>query len=624
MKNIELKGEQDFTKELREAVSLKVDELHFTTGQENPIWATGKLEGEDFRGHHGILRIEGENRPQKISGKSKEDRTVIYTKAPAVPELDIDGDHIGDSAFSSATMSQRKYLRVEADVDGFEAENIIFRGDNNKSVFKPGFPEYESNFEFEHGIQNTGSNSTFKNIHSEFIRGDGFYANGGKNVNVIDCSVNWCGRQGGAVVAGENYFIKNYNCFGVRRSDFDIEANNTFAVVNNVFLIGGTSNAYLSGVPMGGKGQVTNILIRDRDFQWGNLISILGSHSRGYLREKIIIDGIKMRAAFKSASAPLRIEDASDVLIENIFDCLLHPTRSNVLFSLRGACKNIVIRNCDFENAKYIKLEDDTKPENVIVYDVKQDLEFLYLDGTTEPVIQKIATEKEKKELPFEVSTELYGRYYRDYEQDEKDTEAPNFDKFENIYIEVEYGVKGQVVEVNPTATDNSGDPVKIEQIRGIKSGQIFPIGIHELIFRATDSSGNSIDKSIIVTIHERAYIDTIPPEFETIEDATFYLEHDQESMTIVWNEPKATDNIDADVEIVQAMGLPSGSLFDEGVYNILYKAIDKSGNSTEVEFKIIVNRLEAPIEPDKPIETDEEALDMAQKILDFLKKSLA
>jgi len=77
MKEIELKGEQDFTKELREAVSLKVDELHFTTGQEDPIWATGILPNDNDivrhgdKGGFGILRIKGENRPLKISGKVK-------------------------------------------------------------------------------------------------------------------------------------------------------------------------------------------------------------------------------------------------------------------------------------------------------------------------------------------------------------------------------------------------------------------------------------------------------------------------------------------------------------------------------------------------------------------------
>ena len=632
MEDIELKGEQDFTKELREAVSLKVDELHFTTGQDSPIWATGILpnDGDLIRlghlGGFGILRIEGENRPLKISGKSKEDPTVIYTKAPAVPELDIDGDHLNDSDFSAATMSQRKYLRVEADVDGFEAENFIFRGDNDTPVFKPGWPEYESNFEFEHGVQNGGSNITLRNIRAEYVRGDGFYINGGKNINILNCSTHWAGRQGGAVVAGENCFILDLNNFRIRRSDFDIEANGTNAITRDIFLIGGFSYAYLSGVPMGGKGQVSNVLIRDRDFQYGNLITLLGNYASGYKREKIIIDGCRFRAAGKGPTGPFKATDANEVLIENITDCAISSNRTGVIASFRGKTTNVTIRNCNFENAKYIRLRDDTKPEDITVYGVVQDLEFLYLDGTTEPVIQKQnVSEEENKAIPFEVSEKLYGRYYRDYEQAERDTEAPNFDKFDHIFLQVEYGVKGQVVEVKPTATDNSNKPVKIEQIIGIKSGQIFPVGVHELIFRATDESGNSIDKTIAVTIEEKAYIDTIPPEFKPIADMVLEVEHDADGKVVEFN-IEATDNFDENVKIEQVRGLPSGSLFEaDTAYHQEFRAIDASGNYTEIDFKITINRKEKPVvvEPETPIETDEEALNMAQKILDFLKKSL-
>ena len=604
MKEIELKGEQDFTKELREAVSLKVDELHFTTGQDSPIWATGILpnDGDLIRlghlGGFGILRIEGENRPLKISGKSKEDPTVIYTKAPAVPSLDLDGDGLNDSPFSAVTMSQRKYLRIEPSTNGFEAENFIFRGDNDTSQWKEGFPEYEANFEFEHAAQSGGSNITLRNLRAEYVRGDGFYINGGKNINILNCSIHWAGRQGGAVVAGENCFILDLNSFRIRRSDFDIEANGTHIITKDIFLIGGFSYAYLSGVPMGGAGQVSNVLVRERDFQWGSAVAILGNYSRGYLRKNIIIDGCRFRKASDGPTGPFKIIDAENVLIENVTDCFLSPRRTHIIASLRGTNTNVTIRNCNFENAKYIELRDGTKPENVTVYGVVQDLEFLFEDGSTQPVIQKQnVSEEENNSIPFEVSPKLYGRYYRDYEQAERDTEAPNFDKFDHIFLQVEYGVKGQVVEVKPTATDNSNKPVTIEQISGIKSGQIFPVGVHELIFRATDESGNSIDKTIGVTIEEKAYVDTIPPEFKPIEDMVFEIEHDADGKVVDFN-IEATDNFDENVKIEQVRGLPSGSLFEaDTAYHQEFRAIDASGNFTEMDFKIMINRKEAPVE---------------------------
>lgn len=111
-------------------------------------------------------------------------------------------------------------------------------------------------------------------------------------------------------------------------------------------------------------------------------------------------------------------------------------------------------------------------------------------------------------------------------------------------------------------------------------------LGDYDITFRVEDSSGNQAETVITVRV-----VDITPPEIEIIGDSTIYLEvHDS------WDDPGfiVTDNYDDEVTDAGWDGTVDTSTV--GKYEIVYQAMDSSGNYADpVTRTVIVQDTTAP-----------------------------
>ncbi|XP_072025661.1 uncharacterized protein [Amphiura filiformis] len=115
-------------------------------------------------------------------------------------------------------------------------------------------------------------------------------------------------------------------------------------------------------------------------------------------------------------------------------------------------------------------------------------------------------------------------------------------------------------------------------------SGDEYFIGITEVTFTATDSSGNTDSCTVTVTV-----LDEEPPEFiqcpETIEQNL--PDSGTSRVEITWTEPSVTDNSGIAPTISATRN--SGDSFPVGEFTVEYVATDGTGNMGYCDFSIIV-----------------------------------
>lgn len=72
------------------------------------------------------------------------------------------------------------------------------------------------------------------------------------------------------------------------------------------------------------------------------------------------------------------------------------------------------------------------------------------------------------------------------------DTQKPNIQNCpEDIVKYAERGGKPVNISwVIPLATDNSGE-ANVTQVEGLYSSSVFPVGVHKIVYSATDANGN-------------------------------------------------------------------------------------------------------------------------------------
>ena len=223
------------------------------------------------------------------------------------------------------------------------------------------------------------------------------------------------------------------------------------------------------------------------------------------------------------------------------------------------------------------------------------------------------------------------------------------------MVFEVEHDADGKVVEFNIEATDNFDENVKIEQVRGLPSGSLFEADTaYHQEFRAIDASGNFTEMDFKITINRKEK----PIELEILEhDWNFRITSIKtEQIWTDWNaipNPTNYDRIEVQArEQGQSLWKINGTNTTDDADDItvglskdtdyemrlvLFNNEDKEVSISNIlsfttggavvepeptpeEPPVVVDPKPTPT-PDNPIETDEEALDMAQKILDFLKK---
>lgn len=155
-----------------------------------------------------------------------------------------------------------------------------------------------------------------------------------------------------------------------------------------------------------------------------------------------------------------------------------------------------------------------------------------------------------------------------------------------NMTVNAEAGVcSATVTWTAPTASDNC----EVEDLLGTHaSGQTFLLGAHEVIYTATDTSGNTTTASFTITI-----IDTQVPALANVPaDMTMPNDSGVCGKLVAWAAPIATDN--CEVASLISSHQP-GDLFPVGSTLVTYTATDPTGNQFSATFTVTIEDTEAP-----------------------------
>lgn len=142
-----------------------------------------------------------------------------------------------------------------------------------------------------------------------------------------------------------------------------------------------------------------------------------------------------------------------------------------------------------------------------------------------------------------------------------------------------------------PTAFDNCPG-VTATRTAGLASNTPFPVGQTQVVYTATDASGNTTDCSFTVTV-----VDNQPPIIAGCSPTpTITLANDPGLCSHVLNyiEPTVTDNCPG-ATITRTAGFGTGSAFPVGTTTVTYVATDAALNTATCTVDIIVQDTEAP-----------------------------
>ena len=132
-----------------------------------------------------------------------------------------------------------------------------------------------------------------------------------------------------------------------------------------------------------------------------------------------------------------------------------------------------------------------------------------------------------------------------------------------------------------------SGGTVSV--VTPIDSGGFFPIGENLVTFRLS-ADGKTIDSSFIVKV-----FDTEAPRLTTCPTTiSILLQPDQTQGVLTWTDPVFRDNSTCagqSLTITQVGGPTKGTSMGTGVYPIIYRAVDESGNEAFCTFRVIVRK---------------------------------
>lgn len=163
----------------------------------------------------------------------------------------------------------------------------------------------------------------------------------------------------------------------------------------------------------------------------------------------------------------------------------------------------------------------------------------------------------------------------------------------EDLEVYSDFNYCGAIVEFStPKALDETDENPIITQIEGPISGSFFEIGTTEVVFKATDSSGNSTTCSFYVHIIDKQF----PQVVCTTE---IHVDADPHSCQtyVLYDMPSISDNCSAieDIEIELMSGLGSGNYFPVGKNYETYLITDAAGNMSAC---MIMIKVEASMTP--------------------------
>nr|XP_054749141.1 hyalin-like [Lytechinus pictus] len=148
------------------------------------------------------------------------------------------------------------------------------------------------------------------------------------------------------------------------------------------------------------------------------------------------------------------------------------------------------------------------------------------------------------------------------------------------------------VTWVEPTATDS--DAVNTTQSH--YPGQLFPIGVTEVTYIFTDTTGRSTSCIFDITVILKWYKgDTVPPVFDFCpSNFIAYTEVGKGFTTVSWPEPIASDA--SGLPVTLSSDTVNGDIFQVYNYTVIYTAKDSVNNTAMCEFTFQVLEDFAPV----------------------------
>ncbi|MBK7337305.1 MAG: HYR domain-containing protein [Saprospirales bacterium] len=178
----------------------------------------------------------------------------------------------------------------------------------------------------------------------------------------------------------------------------------------------------------------------------------------------------------------------------------------------------------------------------------------------------------------------------------------------DDITVENDLGECAAEVDYTVTFTDNCDDDLTLVLVKGLESGDAFPVGTTEVLWTATDDAGNSNFCQFYVTV-----LDTEDPVIECPEDVVVAVNPDGIAtvisgdvtihsqgpcgVTLSYDAPEGTDNCPAPLTL-NTSGLGFGPNFYQygGIYTEGYEVVDQAGNTDACTFTITVEDATNPV----------------------------
>jgi predicted outer membrane repeat protein len=138
----------------------------------------------------------------------------------------------------------------------------------------------------------------------------------------------------------------------------------------------------------------------------------------------------------------------------------------------------------------------------------------------------------------------------------------------------------------NPTFTDNCAPTTgTATRISGLVSGSTFPVGNSNVVFQATDASGNTRRCTMVVTVTDNQLPAITCPEPIVVNGMGVPC-----TAAVIYGSAIASDNCAGTLTPFLVTGLASGSSFPAGVTTNTFRAVAPNGQSAECTFYATVN----------------------------------
>jgi len=137
------------------------------------------------------------------------------------------------------------------------------------------------------------------------------------------------------------------------------------------------------------------------------------------------------------------------------------------------------------------------------------------------------------------------------------------------------------------TTTDNCSATATL--LSGLPSGSLFPLGVNTVVWKTTDTGGNSTTCAFTVTVG-----DIHAPSIMCPQNIARNTDTNQCTAFVTFTAPTVSDNCTG-WTLARTGGLPSGSAFPTGATLVSWTVTDVGGNQALCQFSVTVTDAQAP-----------------------------